>query len=173
MADLESHIPVDVYGECGKFKCGKPKTMRNSYKLEQDECYENVSRTYKFVLAMENSLCKDYVTEKLYNNLRLNVIPIVFGGGNYSIVAPPMSVININDFKSPKELAKFLYYLDSNNTAYNEFFAWKSKYFVYSRDSVPLVCDLCEKVSKGWDKERVYSNFAHWAKIGCKKGYNH
>lgn len=34
---------------------------------------------YLFYLAFENSICDDYVTEKLYSALRRNIIPVVFG----------------------------------------------------------------------------------------------
>ena len=31
---------------------------------------------FRFYLAFENALCKDYVTEKIFNALRLNTIPV-------------------------------------------------------------------------------------------------
>ena len=52
---------VDVYGKCGKFSCSRADT---------DECYHMLEQKYKFYLAFENSLCKDYVTEKLFNILQ-------------------------------------------------------------------------------------------------------
>ncbi len=39
--------------------------------------------------------------------------------------APPNSYIHVDDFKSPKELAQYLYLLDSNNDLYNNYFRWK------------------------------------------------
>ena len=35
--------------------------------------YDN---NFRFYLAFENALCKDYVTEKIFNALRLNTIPV-------------------------------------------------------------------------------------------------
>ncbi len=35
--------------------------------------------TYKFFLALENSICEDYVTEKVWMRLRHPIVPIVFG----------------------------------------------------------------------------------------------
>ena len=42
------------------------------------------------------------------------IVPIVMGGGNYAIDAPPHSVINVNDFSSVENLASYLKYLMIN-----------------------------------------------------------
>lgn len=38
-----------------------------------------VERDYMFYLAFENSICADYVTEKFFNAMKRDVIPIVLG----------------------------------------------------------------------------------------------
>ncbi len=76
----------------------------------------NGLKTYKFYLAFENSACVDYMTAKLWHPLLNNMIPIVMGVVNYDIRAPPHSVINVLDCKSPKDLAKYLILLDKNQT---------------------------------------------------------
>ena len=40
---------------------------------------EMLARDYKFLLALENSNCVDYVTEKFFNVLANSVIPVVMG----------------------------------------------------------------------------------------------
>ena len=52
VVSLQKHLQVDVYGKCGPLSC--------------DDCHLMLHRHYKFYLAFENSLCKDYVTEKLF-----------------------------------------------------------------------------------------------------------
>ena len=69
---------------------------------------------YWFYLAFENSNCPDYITEKLWRVLDLNIVPVVMGGGNYSRDAPENSVINVKDFPSAKALADYLTYLTRN-----------------------------------------------------------
>lgn len=47
------------------------------------------------------------------------------------------------DYKSQKELADYLNYLDSNTTAYNEYFKWK-KYVKFDREYIKNpICDMC------------------------------
>ena len=63
-------------------------------------------RRYKFYLAFENGNCIDYICEKYWiNSLQNDIVPVVFGGGNYSNskLAVPRSYINVMDFKSAKD----------------------------------------------------------------------
>jgi len=58
-------------------------------------------RDYKFYLAFENSICPDYVTEKLFNTLLFTTVPIVYGGADYEAIgAPPNSYIDVRNFTS-------------------------------------------------------------------------
>ena len=61
-----------------------------------------------FYLSFENSLCEDYVTEKLWAWLRRDIVPVVMGQANYSAIVPPHSVINALDFSEPRDLANYL-----------------------------------------------------------------
>lgn len=54
--ELAKYIPVDIYGDCGKFNCST------------SECFRLLEEEYKFYLAFENSNCADYITEKLFIN---------------------------------------------------------------------------------------------------------
>ncbi|XP_064093669.1 alpha-(1,3)-fucosyltransferase C-like isoform X2 [Macrobrachium nipponense] len=111
---LQRWIKIDVYGSCGPFKCDRDDGQTN--------CYEMLERNYKFYLSFENSLCKDYATEKLFSILRYNVVPVVYGLGNYTVQLPPDSYIDALDFPTAKSLAAYLHYLDRNDTAYNAYF---------------------------------------------------
>ncbi len=74
-----------------------------------------MAERYKFYLSFENSVCKEYVTEKLHRTLDLPTIPIVLGGADYQKITPDKSVINVLDFKSPKELVEYLQHLNEND----------------------------------------------------------
>lgn len=55
-----------------------------------------LGREYKFYLSFENSLCRDYVTEKFYLPLLYSMVPIAYGGADYE--ASPSSFIDVRNF---------------------------------------------------------------------------
>ena len=92
----QANLSVDVYGKCGSLVC----LLTN-----RTTCYKEMERDYKFYLSFENAVCKDYVTEKLFNILSgYNVIPVVLGGADYAAIAPPHSYIRALDFATPRQL---------------------------------------------------------------------
>lgn len=140
LSELKQYIPVDVYGNCGTLNC--PKSEENV------TCREYIGRKYKFYLAFENSMCNDYVTEKLFDTLHFNIIPVVYGYANYSYYLPKSGYINALDFETPKQLAEYMLYLDKNKSMYNDYFKWKR----YIRiDENPVVggflCEMCIKLN--------------------------
>ncbi|XP_063883307.1 alpha-(1,3)-fucosyltransferase C-like isoform X2 [Scylla paramamosain] len=156
---LQQWIPVDVFGACGPFECPRKHTK---------ECYGMLNASYKFYLSFENSLCRDYITEKFFNILRLDVVPVVFGLGNYSAMAPPHSYIDALSFPSVSALATYLLYLHHNDTAYNEYFRWKRfhKLFNFWALSSQEYCSLCERLhtdntTKTYDIHKWYVEDAH------------
>lgn len=116
---LAAHIDFDVYGFCGRYACEK------SY-----PCPEDFEKRYFFLFAFENSLCSDYVTEKLFTALRHDIVPGVFGEANYNKIAAPGSYINALVFGSPRELAEHLKDVAANVTVYKTYLTWKMKFKV-------------------------------------------
>nr|XP_027206514.1 glycoprotein 3-alpha-L-fucosyltransferase A-like [Penaeus vannamei] len=110
---LQKWLTVDVYGNCGPYRCAQTNWR---------ECHALLNSTYKFYLSFENSLCRDYVTEKFFTTLQLDIVPVVYGYANYSRLAPAHSYIDALSFNTTKALAEYLLYLDKNDTAYNEYF---------------------------------------------------
>jgi alpha-1,3-fucosyltransferase len=135
---IKNYTEVDIYGNCGSLKCP----------VDAQECYDLLNTKYRFYLSFENSLCPDYVTEKLYRPLTQHIIPIVFNGGNTSQFAPPKSYINANDFDTPQELVNFLNHLIENPKEYIQYFWWKKHYKIKSHPTHPyMLCDLCKKLN--------------------------
>ena len=51
-------MPVDVYGKCGTLKCGTEWYNNDRDHVSDQDCMQMLNQTYKFYLALENSVCK-------------------------------------------------------------------------------------------------------------------
>ena len=135
--ELGRFIKVDIFGKAVKKPVVKGAPTEKLYK------------SYKFFLSFENAICKEYITEKIWNALQMGLIPIVLGGGNYEKLLPPNSFINIANFSSPKHLADYIALLDENEVLYTQYFDWRKNYTIaQNRGSWYPVCDLCQLLYK-------------------------
>ena len=119
--------------------------------------------------SFENSNCDDYVTEKFFKVLNRCVVPVVLGGANYSEIAPERSYIDAGRFKSPEALAKYMQYLDQNDTAYAEYFEWKPYFNITLYSAV--FCQICEALNDPHRPAKTYPDLEQlWLKDShCKR----
>ncbi|KAL9982604.1 hypothetical protein ACROYT_G004669 [Oculina patagonica] len=166
---LMKHVKVSLFGRCATIL--EPNNTWNCPHNIGDGCLEELQR-HKFYLAFENSLCIDYITEKYWrNSLERGLVPIVLGGARYSpeqII--PGSFINAADFDSVKDLADYLKYLDKNDTAYNQYFQWKTKYKVVKYQF--WLCQLCKALHDPTKPNKIYHKMSEFwgVKGACKVG---
>ena len=154
---LSQFITVDIYGPCGNLTCNRTDDDSNN-----SICLEMLRSDYKFYLAFENSLCPDYVTEKLFHPLMYDTVPIVMGGVDYDRFAPPHSFIDVRQFESAKQLADYLRLLDQSDDLYARYFDWKINYRVTS-PTMDGWCDLCQMAHQSSDLPRQsYSDIYSW-----------
>lgn len=114
---LMAGLRIDLYGDCF------------SSRVDNEILFEDIPR-HKFYFAYENSYhCKDYITEKLFQNaLNHDSVPVVWGGTkqDYVTSAPPDSFIFAEDFETPRHLIDYLERLDQNNEEYLKYFRWRT-----------------------------------------------
>uniref|UniRef100_A0AC34QFX3 Fucosyltransferase n=1 Tax=Panagrolaimus sp. JU765 TaxID=591449 RepID=A0AC34QFX3_9BILA len=123
---LQKHIQVDIYGGCGTMRCSKGS-----------DCENAIDRDYHFYMALENSICEDYITEKLWNQgYRHESVPIVLKRSLVERYVPPNSFIAFDDYKNVEEMAKHLKKLMEDKTAYLKYFEWKREYAVIYLDGL-------------------------------------
>lgn len=132
--DLRKYLDIDMFGKCYNKACGDPEV--------HDSC-DNITQTYKFYLALENSRCKDYVTEKYWWALHRDQIPIVNWDHTHvnKHVVVPNSYISIYDFPDLKSLGEYINSVSNNETLYNSYFEWKMNYKVVH---TCMSCAICE-----------------------------
>ncbi|XP_055387261.1 alpha-(1,3)-fucosyltransferase B isoform X2 [Condylostylus longicornis] len=162
--ELMKYIDVDSYGKCLNNR-EMPDSLTNEYlqTLNTDELYTFLAR-YKFVISYENGVCNDYITEKFWRPLIIGSIPIYFGSPTIKDWMPnPKSVILIEDYKSPKDLANFLKKLDKDDIEYNQYLNHK-----YSQED-PISNNLLKKtlLEKEYDtSDDIFNSFECFI---CKK----
>ena len=158
VAELQKYIDVDVYGKCGKLRCPRNET----HWISHPKCYKRLATEYKFYLAFENSICNDYVTEKLFSILQHDIVPVVLGGADYTRIAPPHSFIDARQFEGPEQLADYLKRLDTDDDLYAEYFEWKKDYEVeagFEQMARHAFCDLCSKLHRD-ESVKYYTSLA-------------
>ncbi len=164
--ELEKYIQVDKYGRCGNLKCTK------DWLGQEKHCMTIVNETYNFYLAFENSICQDYVTEKVFKILPLDVIPVVRGGATYSRHIPHQWYINTNDFPSPKKMAQYLQYLQNHPREYMKYIKGREKYDMkgyFGIKDISSWCTLCEKLNNPHEPAKYYPNInSWWNKQNCR-----
>lgn len=141
--EMQKHIRIDVFGACGT-----PCSSR------RDKCnFTSMAREYKFYLAFENSLCKDYLSEKFFRNaLKADIVPVVRGGKsreNYEVFVPDSKAfIYADDFPNPASLAQRLKVIGRDEALFRRHMSWRDAFY---SECPPLqtntiACRLCQAV---------------------------
>ncbi|XP_029920672.1 alpha-(1,3)-fucosyltransferase 7-like [Myripristis murdjan] len=150
--DLNAVVPVQVYGRWNK----KPLSLKS--------LLPTISRCY-FYLAFENSLSKDYMTEKLWRNAyQAGAVPVVLGAplNDYKAVAPPNSFIHVDEFASVEGLGNYLKQLAEDKERYASYFSWKQHWKVkLYTDWRERLCKICTKYNS-LPHHKVYSDLEAW-----------
>ncbi|XP_061699966.1 4-galactosyl-N-acetylglucosaminide 3-alpha-L-fucosyltransferase 9-like [Syngnathoides biaculeatus] len=149
--ELQKHIKVHTYG-------------RSFKKSISQHDYVSILTSCKFYLAFENSIHKDYITEKFYNPLRVGTVPVVLGPSrnNYENFIQGDAFIHVDDFASPKELADYLLRLDKDAEMYLRYFEWRRHFQVktpqFWTEHICLACDYLRRHRES----QVVQNLDEW-----------
>ena len=148
LRELMKQIPIDSYGQC-LHNTEMPSTRKGQdyLKLKLDLIRE---QGYKFLISFENSVTREYVTEKIWHAYMTQTIPIYYGAPEvYDQVPGAKTFINAAKFAGPKQLADYIKRVDNNDKLYRSFFkfdinhmvAFQKKYCVNN-----VSCEICRKL---------------------------
>ena len=119
---ISEKIPIDIYGKCNPNKSWP--------KCGEKECTKiQLLQRYKLYLAFENGINENYVTEKIHDGYRAGTLPVYFGTKAIKDYVPEHSFINVEDFRSPKELGDYLVKVLEDEELYQSYFEWKKRDF--------------------------------------------
>jgi hypothetical protein len=161
VAEMQKYARVDIIGGCGNLTCG----VRNETVFSKSrKCRSELGKDHMFALAFENSLCEDYVTEKFFDSVVNDAVPVVYGHAKYDRWLPKSAYIDVRDFARVKDLVDFMLHLSKNATAYNSYFKWKQ--FIVPLDRrYQVFCDMCIKLhleSIYGIEEKVFDMKSSW-----------
>ena len=139
MKQLSRYIDVDIFGQC---------TDDSPCSRLDVQCEAKMHAEYRFYLAFENSVCKDYITEKFWKALQspAHFVPVALGGfsvNEYNQIAPPESFLHVYNFSSLEHLGRYMQYLIKNDVAYNRYHQWKQRFAISNLDHENM-CNLCK-----------------------------
>lgn len=184
--ELMKYTKVDSYGKCLKNK-DLPQKFKEDYlnNLNEESFLHFIAR-YKFVIAIENGVCNDYVTEKFWRAIKVGTVPIYFGSPSIKDWFPnKKSGILLEDYPTPNILHEHLMVLMKNDSLYEEYLEHKTKQIIanenlmneyrqrpYQLDGIKTMekfeCFVCEKL---YDKMRgeTQMNVVNKSHYDCPK----
>ncbi|XP_031765197.1 4-galactosyl-N-acetylglucosaminide 3-alpha-L-fucosyltransferase 9-like isoform X2 [Galleria mellonella] len=170
---LQNYMDIDIHGMCSESnKNSCPGHFRS-------DC--GVLSKYFFYLSFENSICSQYMTEKLFQNAYTKgAIPVIMGPSNDDCkkFLPPKSYIYVDDFDTPEKLAKELINISKNNETLLTYHQWRNNFKVvnehgYFGSKSYHYCRVCEALNYNDDSPSVYDENSLRSfldpKITCKK----
>lgn len=165
--ELMKYQQIDSYGACLN---NKPlpdylKGINGNYINNlYDETFLKFMARYKFVLAIENGVCDDYISEKIWRAIHVGVVPIYFGAPTIRDWLPNnKSALLTADFVSPELLSARINTLMRDDDLYEEYLQHKTKALIsnqriieeikarpYQVDDImkdrKFVCFICKKL---------------------------
>lgn len=119
---------IDSYGKCiNNKKLSFELTDDYIFHLDSVEQLSFIAR-YKFIIAIENAVCEDYITEKLWRALHLGVVPIYLGSPSVRDWLPnKKSAILLQDYPTPELLSEHINELLASDELYEEYLEHKIK----------------------------------------------
>jgi len=149
ITELMKYIEIDQLGACYHKRSVRFSKTRKLPNWEDKKLEFLEKSKYKYILAFENIIETDYVTEKVYHGLMTRIIPIYYGDravfnfipGNHTIIFAP-------DY-TPKQLADYINRIENDEELYSSFFKkWDlekmsdlHKKYCYDH----FMCRICKK----------------------------
>eukprot|EP01133_Synstelium_polycarpum_P003778 gene3778-4357_t len=128
---------------------------------------QELIKDYIFTLALENTRCLDYVTEKLWQPMTVGSIPVYLGAPNVRDFLPdPDAAILIEDFKTVNDLANYMIEVANNETLRYKHLKWITdpdrftKWKAYNdskKASTDIFCKICRNIKQVKETDKHFA----------------
>jgi len=151
LKELMKYIDIDSFGKClhntiiPESRKGTKNTSPFDVKIDL-----LIKKRYKFLIAFENTVTSEYITEKIWHGYLSQTIPIYYGAPEvYKQVPGNNTFIDAAKFNGPKKLAEYIMKVDKDKQLYQSFFtftipplkAFQKKFC----KEISLACDMCNR----------------------------
>ncbi|KAI3384838.1 hypothetical protein SNEBB_009090 [Seison nebaliae] len=134
---LSNYFQIDSYGKCLNNR-SLPSNLRDAASTYNDDNLHRIIAQYKLVLAFENGICDDYITEKLWRSFYVGTIPIYFGSPTVQQWLPTNdSVIFVNRHEHIDDLVN-----EINETLNNQQLYEKRRRYKYNIENKKLISTM-------------------------------
>ena len=105
------------------------------------------TKRYKFLIAFENSVVSEYVSEKIWHAYLSQTIPIYYGTSDvYDQVPGANTFIDARKFNGPQQLAEYIKKIEDDDSLYKSFFNFDITQTLKFQQNCPqesLGCAMC------------------------------
>ncbi|XP_037301482.1 4-galactosyl-N-acetylglucosaminide 3-alpha-L-fucosyltransferase 9-like [Manduca sexta] len=155
---LRRLINIDFYGKCSytfRYRTRCPGHFNT-------DC--DVTANYLFYLVLENTSCRQYMTEKLFYNAYLKgAIPIIRNPSleDCQKLLPPNSFLHADQFNSPVEMVNMIKAMGADDELLLSFHAWRNHFNVtnehgFFNSKSSQMCRLCQALNYNDKSVRWY-----------------
>ncbi|XP_065909757.1 uncharacterized protein [Dysidea avara] len=146
---LMEHLEIEQLGRCYQTKKVEVSDTRRLANWEDKKLEFLKTSKYKYILAFENTVEPDYITEKVYHGLLNDMIPIYYGDSAIFHLIPGNHTILYAPDYTPKQLAEYIKKIDNDEKLYASFFQnWDLKKIRTLHNkycSEHFMCKVCRK----------------------------
>lgn len=164
---LSSYKKVDCPGKvCNNMKDAIEPLEFGSGRDWRSAKYDFLKK-YKFTLAIENTAMPGYISEKLYDPIRIGSVPIYWGDPDIARTFNPKAIVNCHDFPSFDAVVKYVKYLDTHDDDYMTMLLappMAMGYRPFEHDMQKFILEIVAKGNHPRPKgiQYQYSNMAAW-----------
>jgi hypothetical protein len=150
---LEINNKIDHFG---KYKNNQGKQFSGNWHSEE---LINKMKEYKFVIAFENSEDDAYITEKIINPLRANVIPVYWGNRRASDYFNTDRFLHLSDINKMDELIDKMIDIDKNNDKYLQIINEPIHDILNIEININTICNDIQRL--------LFNNYPKISKVVC------
>lgn len=165
LALLPKDLPLHSFGKCkhnmNQFEFKECNGVGYDSMLpDRDSTKECILRKYKFYIAFENSEAEGYITEKLWQGLKIGSMPVYWGSPTIDRYLPTSSkneyppLIHTRDYPDMKAVVKHMVDLSKDDERYDKHMQWRKEPFApgfihtveHGRSN--MFCNVCDHVAE-------------------------